>query len=170
MRKLLTFTALGFAAWLAVCVAWAVTSRVTGIPGPARAAHASIDAAAGAIESVDLPRPLSVPRRAVARQMRASGRAIVRLYAVPERLASRLVGGADPHRGSGWVRMELCAAPARAPDGEIEAEIEREIRARVERVRVPDDRVRARLESGLERLEEARRRLETRAIVLRVES
>lgn len=187
MKKLLACAFLGVVGWMAASVGWAVAARTTGIPGPARAAHASVDAAAGALEAIDLPRPLAYPRRALARQMRAGGRAIVGLYFLPERIASGLVGGP----GGAWlagIDAELCAAPVPALEAAagraLEAEIEREVRGRLETVGHREEWMRERIRERLERTREraearghqarrappAPRGPEARAIVVRIQS
>lgn len=174
VKRLLAITVLVFAGWLTLSVAWAAGARLTGLPGPAAMADASIGAAAEGLEAVHLSPPLSAPRRAVTRGMRAGARALTRLYAVPERIAARLVGGGERPA----VGIEPFVSWTLGPEVRIDAEVvpERERRVRVH-VRVPEapavgsgermDRVREHLERVRERLERVETRIEARVIEVR---
>lgn len=177
VKRFLPCTVLVFAGWLTVSVTWAAAARLAGLPGPADAAAASIEAATDGLESLRLPPPLAAPRRAVTRGMRAGGRAVTRLYAVPERIAARLVRNRD--RGSAGI--EPFASRALAPGLRIRAELapERAHRVRLN-VSVPRgptagsgermermDRVHERLERVRERLDRAEARIEMRVIEVR---
>lgn len=146
MKKLVTCAALVFLAWLGVCTAWAVTARSTGLPGPARAAYGTLDAAADALESFELPAPLAASRRIATHRIRSSGRALARLYAVPERIAARLLRAHghwhrdrwDPSGDREWPDRAPAAAPA-----DVDAEAARRIEALAPRIEVRIARIEA---------------------------
>lgn len=121
MKKLVILSALALAAWLAAGVGWSTAASLTGLPGPTLAAQVSTDAATAALEAVDLPRPLDRARCLLARQVRLGGRAVVRLYAVPERIADRLVDRLEDvterEAAELWAAPDLLRAAAPLPRG-----------------------------------------------------
>lgn len=170
VKKLVIYASLGILGWLGLSTAWAVTARATGFPGPAQSTYATMDAAADALESLDLPAPLAASRHVATRQIRSSGRALTRIYAVPERLAARLLGARGHWHGDRWHAAAdgaSCRASAVA-GADAEAEVARRIEslarrlerlgprmeARIERIEVVPPRIEARIEALAPRIEE----------------
>lgn len=166
MRKVLSTSALGLAAWLAIAIGWSVASLVTGIPGPARTATASIEVAAEVVEAPDLPPPLAAPQRALGRQLHRSTRMIDAVYRGPRRVAGRLLERLDiPVRS--WElahRAEPCEAPKPAAEASREALDQAQLRleAAMERVDARMETVHRHLEQRREEMEARRSEMETR--------
>ena len=115
MKKVLWLSALLAVAWGAGMTGWSVASHLTGAPGPAHAANAMFDASAAALGSVDLPRPLSGPRRLALKQLDASRRIVAAVLRGPERVGAAISDHWSKQRKGPLHRLRVRAPPGQTP-------------------------------------------------------
>ena len=97
MKKALLLSTLLAAIWVVAMTGWSAAAHITGAPGPARVANAMFDAGSAAVEAVELPRPLSSPRRAAQRHLRTSRSIVLSVLRVPERAGAAIAAHWSPH-------------------------------------------------------------------------
>lgn len=116
MKKVLWLSTLLAVAWGVAMTSWSVAAHLTGAPGPARAANSMFDAGEAALESVDLPRPLSGPRRLSLKQLEASRQVVAFVLRGPERAGAAISSHWSKQPKVHFHRLRVRAPPDRAPD------------------------------------------------------
>ncbi len=122
MKKVLWLSTLLAVVWGLAMTGWSVAAHLTGAPGPEHAANAMFDVSEAALASVDLPRPLSGPRRLALRQLDASRRIVAssrRIVASvlrgPERVGAAISDHWSKQRKGHLHRLRVRAPPGQAP-------------------------------------------------------
>jgi hypothetical protein len=111
VKKVLWLSTLLAVVWGLAMTGWSVAAHLTGAPGPAHAANAMFDVSEAALASVDLPRPLSGPRRLALRQLDASRRIVASVLRGPERVGAAI----SDHWSKHLHRLRVRASPRQAP-------------------------------------------------------
>jgi hypothetical protein len=115
VKKVLWLSTLLAVVWGLAMTGWSVAAHLTGAPGPAHAANAMFDVSEAALASVDLPRPLSGPRRLALRQLDASRRIVASVLRGPERVGAAISDHWSKQRKGHLHRLRVRAPPGQAP-------------------------------------------------------
>lgn len=118
MKKVLWLSTLLAVAWGAAMTGWSVAAHLTRAPGPAYAANALVDASEAALASVDLPRPLSGPRRLALKQLDASRWIVGFALRGPERIGAAISGHWSERRHEHLHRLRVRAPSRQSPSGQ----------------------------------------------------